>query len=125
MPSSTGGEALLNPEWRGIVSAADGMGLRTSLFTNGTLIKEEDADFLAGVKNLKEVQLSLYALDEAAHDAVTGLQGSCADFCDFCFSPHITANRGELGKVDADFCKFVALRKAFAQRRDVIMESGK
>ena len=50
---------------------------------------------------------------------------ACADFCDFCFSPHITANRGELGKVDADFCKFVALRKAFAQRRDVIMESGK
>lgn len=287
----TGGEALLNPEWRGIVSAADGMGLRTSLFTNGTLMKEEDADFLAGVKSLKEVQLSLYALDETTHDAVTGLQGSCAatknaitllrargvpifvscpvmkenraavldvmrwcdesgipscadififgdsdytgknlarrlsfgeledffeetmkdggrlayvwgkskgerdlakidfyggaatslcvsgdgaiypaigwyeplgnigrdtlravyeespllrrlrtiraadiaecagcacaDFCDFCFSPHITANRGELCKVDAEFCKFVALRKAFAQRRDVMMERGK
>ena len=285
----TGGEALLNPEWRGILRAADETELRTSLFTNGSLMKKEDADFIAGIKHLKEVQLSLYALDETAHDAITGLQGSCAktkdaisllcargvpifvscpvmkenktaaldvmrwcddngipscacififgdsdytgrnlahrlsfgeledffketmkdegrlayvwgkskgerdlakidfyggaaqslcvsgddaiypaigwyeplgtietdtlravyeespllrrlrtiraadiaecarcacaDFCDFCFSPHITANRGELGKVDAEFCKFVALRKAFAQRRDVIMES--
>ena len=34
----TGDEALLNPEWRGIVAAADGIGFHTSLFTNGTLM---------------------------------------------------------------------------------------
>lgn len=286
----TGGEALLNPEWRGILGAADGMGLGVSLFTNGTLLKAEDADFIAGMKHLKEVQLSLYALDEAAHDTITGLKGSCAatknaisllrgrgvplfvscpamkenksavldvmrwcddggipscadififggsdymgknlahrlsrgeveeffaetmkdggqlsyvwgnshgernlaqvefyggaarslcvsgegtiypaigwyeplgniandtlrevyenspllkelrkiraadipecaackcaDFCGFCFSPHITANRGTLGKVDAEFCAFVALRKEFAAKRDEIMKAN-
>lgn len=287
----TGGEALLNPEWRGIVGAADELGFRTSLFTNGTLMKAEDAEFLAGVKHLKEAQFSLYALDEPIHDAITGLKGSCAatknaisllrergvpvfvscpvmkenksavldvmrwcdkdkipscadififggsdysgenlahrlsraeleeffaatmkeggrlsyvwgsshgkrdlsqvefyggaahslcvsgdgtiypaigwyeplgnigsdtlrevyeknpllqelrkirasdipecaacecaDFCDFCFSPHVTANHGALGKVDADFCEFVALRKDLAARRDEIMKDMK
>lgn len=286
----TGGEALLNPEWRGILGAADGLGFRTSLFTNGTLMKAEDADFLAGMMHLKEAQLSLYALDDAAHDAITGLEGSCAatknalsmlrergvpvfvscpvmkenktavldlmrwcddngipncadififgdsdytgknlahrlsrediegffeetmkddgrlsyvwgsghgardlsqvefyggavcslcvsgdgtiypaigwyeplgniaadtlrdvyedspllrrlreiraadipecavcrcaDFCEFCFSPHVTANRGALGKVDAEFCAFVALRKKLAARRDEIMKAN-
>lgn len=287
----TGGEALLNPEWRGILGATDELGLGVSLFTNGTLMRAEDADFIAGVKHLKEVQLSLYALDEAVHDAITGLKGSCAatknaisllrgrgvpvfvscpamkenksavldvmrwcddggvpscadififggsdyegknlvhrlsraemeeffaetmkdggrlsyawgnshgerdlaqvefyggaarslcvsgdgtiypaigwyeplgnigsdilrgvyekspllqelrkiraadipecaacgcaDFCGFCFSPHVAANRGALGKVDADFCEFVALRKALAARRDEIMKANK
>lgn len=287
----TGGEALLNPEWRGIVGAADELGLRVSLFTNGTLLKADDADFIAGVKNLKDVQLSLYALDEAIHDEITGLKGSCAatknaisllrgrgvpmfvscpamkenksavldvmrwcdengvpscadififdgsdysgknlahrlsraeleeffaetmkdggrlsyvwgnshgerdlaqvefyggaahslcvsgdgtiypaigwyeplgnigsdtlrevyeknpllqelrkirasdisecaacecaDFCDFCFSPHVTANHGALGKVDAEFCEFVALRKDLTARRDEMMKDIK
>lgn len=286
----TGGEALLNPEWHGILGAADEMGFRTSLFTNGTLMKAENADFIASIKNLKEVQISLYALDEAVHDAITGLKGSCAatknallllrergvpvfvscpamkenktavldvmrwcddneipscadififgssdyteknlahrlsreeleeffeetmkdggrlsyvwgsghgerdlskiefyggatrslcvsgdgaiypaigwyeplgniesdtlrdvyenspllkrlrticaadipecagckcaDFCDFCFTPHVTANHGRLGKVDAEFCKFVALRKGLAARRDEIMKAN-
>lgn len=286
----TGGEALLNPEWRGILGAADEMGFRTSLFTNGTLMQAEDADFIASIKNLKEVQFSLYALDEAVHDAITGLKGSCAatknalsllrakgvpmfvscpamkenktavldvmrwcddngipscadififgssdyegknlvhrlsceelegffketmkdrgrisyvwgnghgernlsqvefyggaahslcvsgdgaiypaigwyeplgniesdtlrevyenssllkelrkiraadipecagckcaDFCDFCFAPHVTANHGKLGKVDTEFCKFVALRKGLAARRDEIMKAN-
>ena len=44
----------------------------------------------------------------------------CADFCEFCFSTHITANHGELGKVDGEWCKFVALRKHLASRRDEI-----
>lgn len=287
----TGGEPLLNCEWRGILSAADGMGFRTSLFTNGTLMRAEDADFIASLKNFKEVQLSLYDLDETTHDAITGLKGSCAatknaisllrvrgvpvfvscpvmkenktavldlmrwcddnnipscadififggsdykgnnlahrlsrteleeffaetmkdggrlsyvwgkghgerelsqiafyggatyslcvsgdgtiypaigwyeplgniandtlrgvyenspllkrlrtiraadipecaackcsDFCDFCFTPHITANRGALGKVDAEYCGFVALRKKLAAKRDEMMKDMK
>ena len=74
----TGGESLLNHEWKEIVKAADELDFRISFFSNGTLMKESDADFLASVKNLKEVQFSLYALDEAVHDSITGLRGSCA-----------------------------------------------
>lgn len=73
----TGGEALLNPNWKEIVKLADDLEFRVSLFTNGTLLKEEDADFLLTIKHLKEVQFSLYALDEDIHDSITGLKGSC------------------------------------------------
>ena len=51
----TGGEALLNPNWKEIIKIADELEFRVSLLTNGTLLKEEDADFLLTVKNLKEV----------------------------------------------------------------------
>ncbi len=74
----TGGESLLNPEWKEIVSVADKLGFRISFFSNGSLMKESDADFLATIKNLKEVQFSLYALDESVHDSITGFRGSCA-----------------------------------------------
>lgn len=72
----TGGEALLNPDWKNILNCADGLEFRTSLFTNGTLLDEEAADFIATIKNLKEVQISLYAMDAATHDAVTQVKGS-------------------------------------------------
>lgn len=73
----TGGESLLNPEWKEIVRIADELKFRISLFTNGSLMKESDANFLATVKNLKEVQFSLYALEEMVHDSITNLKGSC------------------------------------------------
>lgn len=74
----TGGEALLNPEWHEILKCADGLNYRTSLFTNATLLNEADADFLAAIRNLHEVQISLYAMDAATHEAVTKVQGSFA-----------------------------------------------
>lgn len=74
----TGGEALLNPNWKEIIRIADNLNYRINLFTNGTLLTEEDTDFLLTIKNLKEVQFSLYALDENIHDSITGLKGSCA-----------------------------------------------
>ena len=73
----TGGEALLNPNWKEIIRIADNLNYRINFFTNGTLLTEEDADFLLTIKNLKEVQFSLYALDETIHDSITGLKGSC------------------------------------------------
>lgn len=74
----TGGEALLNPEWRGICKITETLGFRLALFTNGTLMTESDADFIAGLTNLKEVQFSLYSLDDETHDGITRLKGSCA-----------------------------------------------
>ena len=73
----TGGEALLNPEWREIVEIADDLDYQTLLFTNGSLLNEKDMDFLSNVKNLKEVQISLYSMEESVHDSITGLKGSC------------------------------------------------
>lgn len=73
----TGGEVLLNPDWKEIVKTADELGFRISFFSNGSLMKEEDVDFLSTVKNLKEVQFSLYSLEENDHDSVTNLKGSC------------------------------------------------
>lgn len=73
----TGGEALLNPEWREIVEIADDLDYQTLLFTNGSLLNEKDMDFLSSVKNLKEVQISLYSMEESVHDSITGLKGSC------------------------------------------------
>lgn len=73
----TGGEALLNPEWREIIEIADDLDYQTLLFTNGSLLNEKDMDFLSNVKNLKEVQISLYSMEESVHDSITGLKGSC------------------------------------------------
>lgn len=75
----TGGEVFLNPQWKDILQVISASGKRFSLFTNGTLLDEEAALFLSSLKNkgLKEVQLSLYALEEEVHDAVTGLKDSC------------------------------------------------
>ena len=75
----TGGEGFLNPQWKDILQVISASGKRFSLFTNGTLLDEEVALFLSSLKNkgLKEVQLSLYALEEEVHDAVTGLKDSC------------------------------------------------
>ncbi len=74
----TGGEALINHDWQKILQTADMMDYRISLFTNGTMMSESAADFLAGLSHLKEVQFSLYALDESIHDRITGLSGSCS-----------------------------------------------
>lgn len=74
----TGGEALLNRNWKEILTFIQNEGCSFSLFSNGTLLSDADADFLASLvsKGLKEVQLSIYALDPVIHDNVTNLKGS-------------------------------------------------
>ncbi len=74
----TGGEALLNRNWKEILTIIQNEGCSFSLFSNGTLLSDADADFVASLvsKGLKEVQLSIYALDPVIHDNVTNLKGS-------------------------------------------------
>ena len=74
----TGGEALLNPDWKKIINCADFYNLKIELFTNGSLISEDDAIFLTKIKKLKEVHISLYALDSEIHDLITQHKGSCS-----------------------------------------------
>lgn len=76
----TGGEALLNRDWRKILICSIEENARVSLFTNGTLMNDDDVRFLAKFKDnplFKEVQISLYSLQPEIHDAITGLKGSC------------------------------------------------
>ena len=76
----TGGEALLNRDWRKILVCSIEENARVSLFTNGTLMTEDDIQFLSrlnGNPNFKEVQISLYSLKFKIHDAITGVKGSC------------------------------------------------
>lgn len=75
----TGGEFFLNPEWKQIVKTVSDYNRRFCIYTNGTLISKDDVDYLAQFvdKGLKEIQLSLYGIDEQIHDSVTGLKGSC------------------------------------------------
>lgn len=76
----TGGEALLNRDWRKILVCSIEENARVSLFTNGTLMNDDDVRFLAKFKDnplFKEVQISLYSLQPEIHDAITGLKGSC------------------------------------------------
>lgn len=76
----TGGEALLNKDWQKIMGYSIEQNARVSLFTNGSLISEDDIQFLSGFNgnpNFKEVQISLYSLKSEIHDAITGLNGSC------------------------------------------------
>lgn len=73
----TGGESLLNPAWRKICKITETLGFRLSLFTNGSLMTKSDADFISTLKNLKEVQISLYSLEDEVHDKITRLKGSC------------------------------------------------
>ena len=65
----TGGEILTHPQWRSIVSAATAR-FEVTVVTNGTLVSEEAADFLAdaGV----HVQVSLDGPDAETHDALRG-----------------------------------------------------
>lgn len=73
----SGGESLLNPEWKEICKITEDLGLKLSFLTNGSLMTEKDADFFSTLKNLMEVQFSLYSLDENVHDSITKLKGSC------------------------------------------------
>ena len=75
----TGGEFFLNKEWQKIVQTVVEHKKRFAIYTNGTLLTDNDADFLATFvgKGLKEVQFSLYGMDDNIHDKITGLRGSC------------------------------------------------
>ena len=73
----TGGEVLLRPDIRDILVATKRRGFAYRLFTNGLLLDDDLVAFLVDTPPLS-VDISLYALDPAKHDAVTGVPGSHA-----------------------------------------------
>ena len=67
----TGGEPLLRPDFKDIHQAAIKRGFLVALFSNGSLIDDDLADFLAA-NPPRSVEISLYGGDEQSYRAVTG-----------------------------------------------------
>lgn len=73
----TGGEPLLRPDFQDIYREAKRRGFLITLFTNGTLITSDIADFLAQWTPFS-VEISLYGHTKETYEAVTGVPGSFA-----------------------------------------------
>ena len=73
----SGGECMLHPDFKRILAYAREKDLTVSVLSNLTLCDEQMCRFLA-TKNLSLVQVSLYSMDSATHDAITQLPGSFA-----------------------------------------------
>ena len=68
----TGGEPMLRPDFREIYLFARKLGLRVTLFTNGTLITQEMADLFAATPPLEKIEISIYGMSSESYRAVTG-----------------------------------------------------
>ncbi|MFC1948179.1 radical SAM protein [Chloroflexota bacterium] len=71
----TGGEPLLRPDFIDIYTYMKKRGFLISLFTNGTLITEEIADYFYEWRP-KMVEISLYGATKQTYEKVTGVPGS-------------------------------------------------
>jgi MoaA/NifB/PqqE/SkfB family radical SAM enzyme len=71
----TGGEALLYEGWREILAHARRRACVVRLKTNATLLTDKDAAIVAALPVLS-LDVSVYSMTPAVHDAVTGVAGS-------------------------------------------------
>ena len=71
----SGGECMLHPDFKRILSYARKKDLAVSVLSNLTLCDEQMCRFLA-IQNLSLVQVSLYSMNPVIHDAITQLPGS-------------------------------------------------
>lgn len=68
----TGGEPMLHPDFKMIYTGLRNMGLILTINTNGTMIDEAMADFLA--ENMpRRVNISLYGADRACYEELCGV----------------------------------------------------
>jgi MoaA/NifB/PqqE/SkfB family radical SAM enzyme len=72
----TGGEPLVRDDFEEIYLFARKLGLRVMLFTNATLMTPALADLFARVPPREAIEVSVYGLEPATHDAVTRAPGS-------------------------------------------------
>jgi len=71
----TGGEPLLRSDWREIYAYIKQRGFLVRLFTNGTLINDEVADFLLEWPP-EMIEISLYGASREVYEGITGVPGS-------------------------------------------------
>jgi MoaA/NifB/PqqE/SkfB family radical SAM enzyme len=71
----TGGEILVRKDFLDIYAHAKGKGLLINLFTNGVLVTEEIAAFLAGMPPFV-IEISLYGSTPETYERITRVPGS-------------------------------------------------
>lgn len=71
----TGGECLANPDFIEILNYINEKGFIVTILTNATLIDSTIAETIASIKP-RNVQVSIYSLDEEVHDGITSVPGS-------------------------------------------------
>jgi radical SAM protein with 4Fe4S-binding SPASM domain len=71
----SGGEPLIRLDFKELVSYARSIGLRVGISTNGTLINQEMAEFLAN-QQISYVGISLDAASPEVHEKFRGVKGS-------------------------------------------------
>lgn len=71
----TGGEPLLRKDWKEVFLHAKRKGFIATLFTNGTLITPEIAEFLADWRPYA-IEITLYGATRATYESITGVPGS-------------------------------------------------
>ncbi len=72
----TGGEPLLREDFEEIYLFARKLGLKVTLFTNGTLITPRLADLFARIPPREKMEISVYGMSEKSYESVTGNPGS-------------------------------------------------
>jgi radical SAM protein with 4Fe4S-binding SPASM domain len=73
--SLSGGEALLSPHFWGVAEAARRLGFALRVYTNGLGLERPTVRRLAALSPLA-VEVSIFSLDPARHDAALGVPGS-------------------------------------------------
>ncbi len=71
----TGGEPLLHPDFFSIASYARERGFAIKIFTNGSLLNNDNINKFVALQPLR-VDLSIHGADEKTHDSFTGVKGS-------------------------------------------------
>lgn len=72
----TGGEPLLHPRFREILTFVASQGIFVVIETNGTLIDADTAQFLRDAKATDFISVSVDGANAATHDALRGVAGS-------------------------------------------------
>lgn len=76
----TGGEPLLRPDVEELYLHARQLGLKVLLFTNACLVSPRLADLFARVPPLAPIEVTVYGMHPASHEAVTRRPGSFEQF---------------------------------------------
>ena len=90
----SGGEPLLQKEFKEVFTYARKKGLIVTLFSNATLLTAEMADFLADY-GLHSIEVSLYGATQETYEKVTGIPGSfdrCLRGINLCLERGIDTN---------------------------------
>lgn len=73
----SGGEVMLRPDFPAILRHAASLKFSVTVYTNGTMVDEETVEVFSGC-HVRETGLSVYSMDPAVHDMMTGKPGSLA-----------------------------------------------